>query len=59
MVHYLLFGRQIVNNQSKDQWDSQEKNKKTKKLPELPKEIRAVSKSMIDWKRTKIAFKSC
>lgn len=29
MVHYLLFGRQIINNQSKDQWDSQEKNKKT------------------------------
>lgn len=29
MVHYLLFGRQIVNNnQSKDQWDSQEKKKK-------------------------------
>lgn len=29
MVHYLLFGRQIVNNnQSKDQWDSQKKKKK-------------------------------
>lgn len=32
MVHYLLFGRQIVNNnQSKDQWDSQEKKNKNKK----------------------------
>ena len=34
MVHYLLFGRQIVNNQSKDQWDSQEKNKKTALIPQ-------------------------
>ena len=37
MVHYLLFGRQIVNNQSKDQWDSQEKNKKNKKTALITK----------------------